>query len=174
MKIDHFKTPSDGALPVWHLKNGKQFTPPEFYLTGTCEQIVRDKMEDTLASLRARGDGELYVTARSKSIDAIRSVDGFYFLIVSAMLVIGDAVFTATGDKILTNENQVFLPKNRNAEILNEWMRRYTQEPDKFEREFVTVGEFLKDESAGLEPSYGAVCAAYMEKINSELPQWKA
>jgi hypothetical protein len=48
---------------------------------------------------------------------------------------------------------------------MNEWMRRYTEEPESFEAEFKTVGKFLAEQADGQEPSYGEWCAAYMLKI---------
>lgn len=47
----------------------------------------------------------------------------------------------------------------------NEWMRRYTEDPDKFEAEFATVMRFLAD---GKTPSYGETCAAYMRELAHE------
>ena len=55
------------------------------------------------------------------------------------------------------------------VKAFNEWMRRYIEEPDRFEREFQSVNEFLADESDGKEPSYGEACSAYMLKLNEEL-----
>lgn len=51
----------------------------------------------------------------------------------------------------------------------NEWMRRYIEEPDKFAREFQAVQDFLTDEAAGVEPSYGDTCASYMLKLLDEM-----
>lgn len=39
------------------------------------------------------------------------------------------------------------------AIALNEWMRRFIDEPDRFEREFQTVGEYLRDQAEGREPT---------------------
>lgn len=55
------------------------------------------------------------------------------------------------------------------AKILNEWMRRYIDEPERFSREFQAVSEFLADEAKGVEPSYGVSCAEYMFQILAEL-----
>ena len=52
---------------------------------------------------------------------------------------------------------------------MNEWMRRYIEEPTRFAAEFQTIGEFLKEEAEGEEPSYGVVCADYIAQINAEL-----
>jgi len=51
---------------------------------------------------------------------------------------------------------------------LNEWMRRYIETPEAFGREFREVQEFLADQAAGREPSYGEACVAYMEKLIGE------
>lgn len=48
------------------------------------------------------------------------------------------------------------------AKAFNEWMRRFTEEPAKFEHEFETVGAFLKEQADGREPTYGEKCAAYL------------
>lgn len=56
------------------------------------------------------------------------------------------------------------------ARAFNEWMRRFIEEPDRFEREFETVNQFLADEQGGREPSYGEASAAYMEQIAQEMP----
>lgn len=55
------------------------------------------------------------------------------------------------------------------AQALNEWMRRYIEAPEQFNAEFRTVGKFLQDEKDGVEPSYGTVGAAYMQKLHDEL-----
>lgn len=51
----------------------------------------------------------------------------------------------------------------------NEWMRRFIEEPEKFSREFQSVQEFLTDEAAGREPSYGETCAVYQFKLLDEM-----
>lgn len=53
--------------------------------------------------------------------------------------------------------------------VFNEWMRRYTEEPEKFGREFEAVVEFLREQAEGHEPSYGEKCAAYMQQLAGEL-----
>jgi hypothetical protein len=57
---------------------------------------------------------------------------------------------------------------NKIAKAFNEWMRRYTEEPEKFEAGFRTVNTFLQERSAGTEPSYGEVCTAYLQTIINE------
>lgn len=54
------------------------------------------------------------------------------------------------------------------AKALNEWVRRYIEDPKAFEAEFETVGQFLKEEEEGREPSYGETGAAYMQKLLEE------
>jgi len=56
----------------------------------------------------------------------------------------------------------------RTAAAFNEWMRRYTEEPERFEREWVTVKKFLDEEAAGKTPSYGEECAAYLAWLIEE------
>ena len=55
------------------------------------------------------------------------------------------------------------------AAALNEWQRRYIDEPERFQREFQTVAEFLAQEANGDVPSYGTEGAAYLLKIHGEL-----
>lgn len=56
------------------------------------------------------------------------------------------------------------------VKAFNEWMRRFIEEPDRFEREFQTVSQFVKDEAEGREPTYGEVCAPYLTQLASEMP----
>ena len=56
------------------------------------------------------------------------------------------------------------------VKCFNEWMRRFIEEPARFQREFETVNDFLKDEAAGREPTYGETSAAYMAKLAQEVP----
>lgn len=56
------------------------------------------------------------------------------------------------------------------VKAFNEWMRRFIEEPDRFEREFQTVSEYQKDVAEGREPTYGEVCAPYLQKLADELP----
>lgn len=55
------------------------------------------------------------------------------------------------------------------AAAFNEWMRRYIEEPEQFEREFQSVTEFNAAVDSGNPPSYGTDCAAYMLKVHGEL-----
>lgn len=54
------------------------------------------------------------------------------------------------------------------AQAFNEWMRRFTDEPERFAREFQTCGEFLAQEANGEEPTYGAKCEAYLTELMAE------
>lgn len=56
------------------------------------------------------------------------------------------------------------------AQAFNEWMRRFIEEPERFEREFKTVNAFLADTAKGVEPSYGEVAAGYLQSVAAELP----
>ncbi|MBN9472278.1 MAG: hypothetical protein J0J10_26305 [Bosea sp.] len=60
----------------------------------------------------------------------------------------------------MTNEQMV--------KAFNEWMRRFIEEPERFEAEFRTVNKFLADEAEGREPSYGETSAAYLTQLVSE------
>ncbi len=51
----------------------------------------------------------------------------------------------------------------------NEWLRRYTEEPEKFQHEWETIRTYLAEVGAGETPSYGTRCAAYLMKIGEEL-----
>ena len=51
----------------------------------------------------------------------------------------------------------------------NEWMRRYIEEPKKFNVEFQTIAEFVEQETAGKTPSYGETCTLYMEQLMREM-----
>lgn len=65
------------------------------------------------------------------------------------------------------NDRTMSAPAMKRA--FNEWMRRYTEEPETFAAEFKTVGTFLAEQAEGREPSYGEVCTAYQFKILDEL-----
>ena len=54
------------------------------------------------------------------------------------------------------------------VKCFNEWMRRFINEPERFEREFQSVNDFLREEAEGREPSYGETCVAYMSQIAAE------
>ncbi len=54
------------------------------------------------------------------------------------------------------------------VDAFNEWMRRYTEEPETYEAEFQTVGRFLKQAKRGV-PDYGESSEAYIEFIVSEM-----
>ncbi len=60
--------------------------------------------------------------------------------------------------------------QRRVAKAFNEWMRRYTEDPDQFEREFQSVRRFLCERAAAEEPSYGECCAAYLTELMASLP----
>lgn len=51
------------------------------------------------------------------------------------------------------------------TQAFNEWMRRYTEDPATYAREFETVGEFLREQAEGREPTYGETCAAYLDDL---------
>ena len=55
------------------------------------------------------------------------------------------------------------------AKVLNEWQRKYIENPEEFKAEFRTVIEYLAELNIGRVPSYGEECAAYMVKLLSEI-----
>jgi len=57
------------------------------------------------------------------------------------------------------------MTKEQMAKCFNEWMRRYTEDPNSFEREFITVMEFLGSDN----PTYGDEQAEYMFSIYEEV-----
>lgn len=54
---------------------------------------------------------------------------------------------------------------------LNEWMRRYIEEPEKFAVEFRTVAQFVSDEAGPTpdEPDYGISGLAYICRLLAEI-----
>jgi len=50
----------------------------------------------------------------------------------------------------------------------NEWMRRYTEEPERFSREWQTIRDFLAEQAVGSVPTYGNECEAYLAELVSE------
>lgn len=54
------------------------------------------------------------------------------------------------------------------AKAFNEWMRRFVEEPERFEREFQTVARFKAEEAMDKEPTYGECCAAYLAQLEKE------
>ncbi len=61
------------------------------------------------------------------------------------------------------------MTQDQMAAAFNEWMRRFTEEPEAYEQLTATVKRFLAEQSAGEEPSYGAWCAAYLKQIAEEM-----
>lgn len=55
------------------------------------------------------------------------------------------------------------------AEAFNEWMKRYTERPEEYNREFQSVIEFLEESKAGEIPTYGDRSAAYLQKLIDEV-----
>ena len=56
------------------------------------------------------------------------------------------------------------MDKTKLIAAFNEWMRRYTDEPERFARDWQIVQEFLAT-SDGQTPSYGASCAEYLAEL---------
>ena len=57
---------------------------------------------------------------------------------------------------------------SRHARAFNEWMRRFTQAPEEFSKQFEDAAQYLRDRNEGREPSYGEVAAAYFDKRLAE------
>lgn len=55
------------------------------------------------------------------------------------------------------------------AAVMNEWQRRYIEEPERFEAEWRVIQRTLVERAEGKEPSYGANCAAYMGSLAADL-----
>lgn len=55
------------------------------------------------------------------------------------------------------------------ALVFNEWMRKFTEDPTAFTREFEAVIKFLDEEAEGIEPSYGLDCANYLYYLRDNL-----
>jgi len=51
------------------------------------------------------------------------------------------------------------------AEAFNEWMRRYIEDPDGFEREWVTIRRHEDQTANEKDISYGADCVAMLKEI---------
>ena len=51
----------------------------------------------------------------------------------------------------------------------NAWMKDYTENTEKFEAEWKTVTCFLKEQRAGKTPSYGAMCAEFLQRYADRL-----
>jgi len=47
----------------------------------------------------------------------------------------------------------------------NEWMRLYTEEPEKFESSLRGALDYLRARADGETPTYGERCAALLEKL---------
>jgi hypothetical protein len=61
------------------------------------------------------------------------------------------------------------LPKKTSA-AFDEWMRRYIDEPERFQREFQAVQDFISSGSGRSGPStYGENCAHYLGQILAEI-----
>ncbi len=53
------------------------------------------------------------------------------------------------------------------AQAFNEWLRLYTADPEQFAREFEVVVQFLAQQKAGEEPTYGESCDAFLAKLEA-------
>lgn len=57
------------------------------------------------------------------------------------------------------------MDKEKVAKAFNEWMRRYTETPEQFERDWQAVLAFQLDKACGREPTYGETCAAFLAEL---------
>lgn len=55
----------------------------------------------------------------------------------------------------------------------NEWMRRFIEEPETFQRDFQSVQEFVAESAEGV-PSYGADMSAYLAALMEQAPDSEA
>lgn len=55
------------------------------------------------------------------------------------------------------------------AKVMNEWRRRYYDDPEQFENDMVTMKRFAAAEAEGVEPDVGASDAAYIMFLAKEL-----
>lgn len=66
-------------------------------------------------------------------------------------------------------EETLSLTPSQLAKVLNEWQRRYVDEPARFEADITMLKRFVSDETAGVEPAYGVDGAAYLLSIAKDL-----
>jgi hypothetical protein len=74
-----------------------------------------------------------------------------------------------TTDAVLFQKETAVMNETVVARAFNEWMRRYTEEPERFEAEMVTVERFLAEQAGGIEPTYGETSARYLLNIIAEI-----
>lgn len=59
------------------------------------------------------------------------------------------------------------MPTRTRAEAFDEWMRRYIENPEGYEREFQTVSRFLEEQAPGRTTDYGNACDAYLALLEA-------
>jgi hypothetical protein len=75
-----------------------------------------------------------------------------------------------TSGAISQNDPGAAVNKTVLAACLNEWMRRYIDQPHRFVAEFQTVQGFVQDRAVGGgEPLYGVEGAEFLERIAVDL-----
>lgn len=57
----------------------------------------------------------------------------------------------------------------RLAHLFNEWLKRYTENPEQFAHQWQTVQTFLSEQAEGTEPSYGDACIGYLMELDTEM-----
>lgn len=68
-----------------------------------------------------------------------------------------------------TPKTQESLPRAVLVVLMNEWMRRFIEEPEKFSRQFQDVQTFMAEEAEGKEPTYGEQCTNYLFWLRKDL-----
>lgn len=79
-----------------------------------------------------------------------------------------EALLEAVAGSVVVSDHEPSMGQAQMATCFNEWMRRFIEEPARFEREFETVTAFMADEAGGREPTYGETSAAYMAQLAAE------
>lgn len=72
-----------------------------------------------------------------------------------------------TGETTDLEVERIDVPIRDIAKAFNEWMRRYIEEPERFEAEFRSVQAFQAAELREQEPDYGTACTAYLIELMS-------
>lgn len=57
------------------------------------------------------------------------------------------------------------------AAAFNRWLDDYEKNPEKFENEWATIRQNLKEKADGVEPTYGANCVGVLSRYIDELAE---
>lgn len=55
------------------------------------------------------------------------------------------------------------------ADAFNEWMRLFTEEPERFRQQWEDVLEYLDEAENGTTPTYGGDCAKFLVKLINDV-----